>query len=81
MLTFTCIRIVKLDIEILIGLPTMIVNNLDLNFFIRISLCEIEGHINRIVIITSCGSVITCADTDGAGGLVFVHNLDACFVN
>lgn len=78
---FLGVGIVQLDVEIFIGFPTMVVNNLDLTLFGSFANREGDDLVDSDIVLIFDSGVITSAHSNGASSLVLVRNDYAAFVN
>jgi len=74
---FTCklligVSVEKLDEEISIWLPVVVIVNFDINLVLGFSLFEFENLINTFIISTSFGLLINCLNTNFTSVTAFV---------
>lgn len=78
---FFSVRVVQLNVEIFIRFPTMVVDNLDLNFFGKLTNREGDDLVDSDIVLIFDSGVITSAHSNGPSSLVLVGNNNAAFVN
>ena len=71
------IRVVQLKVKVLIGLPVIVVEDVNSNFLEGFVVVKLQDLINRFIIFSGLGVAIYGTNTDFAGFLSLINNFNA----
>ena len=68
--------VVQLNVEVLIGLPPIVINNFNFNFCLGLAILESKRFINWLIIFSSSSFAINCSYMNGASALCLIQNFN-----